>query len=120
MFALSRISREDLEDSVTILPLFRSFCSASMGIPKRLKSVKASLGLLSLACALLSSGCADHNDFSDDSSEHQAHRGGAGGGGEGRFGHGQGGMYDQSNPSSSMFNPANPSGSPSHLPGEQF
>jgi hypothetical protein len=78
--------------------------------------VKTWLSLLSLGCTVFNSACANHNDFSDDSSQHQSHH--AGGGGEGRFGHGQGGMFDQSNRSGSMFNQSNPSGLPSHLPGE--
>jgi hypothetical protein len=76
-----------------------------MTIPNRLKSVKPWLGLLSLGCALFSSACAHHDDSADDSSQQQ-HRHHGGGGG--RYGHGQGGMFDQSNPS----------GSPSPVPGQ--
>ena len=80
-----------------------------MAILNRLKSVKAWLGLLSLGCALFSSSCANDEGSSDDSSQHDRHHGsGGGGGGGGRYGHGQGGMFDQSNPS----------GSPSPVPGQ--
>jgi Spy/CpxP family protein refolding chaperone len=76
-----------------------------MAISNCLKSVKAWLGLLSLCCAFLSSSCADDKGSSGDSSKHHRHHGGGGGG---RYGHGQGGMFDQSNPS----------GSPSTVPGQ--
>jgi Spy/CpxP family protein refolding chaperone len=69
-----------------------------MAISNRLKSVKAWLGLLALVCALFSLSCAN-DDFSDDSSQQHEHHGGGGrqyGGGQ--YGHGQGGMYDQSSP----------------------
>jgi Spy/CpxP family protein refolding chaperone len=68
------------------------------------KSVKAWLGLLSLGGAVFSSACAHDEGSSDDSSQHHRHNGGGGG----RYGHGQGGMFDQSNPS----------GSPSQVPGQ--
>jgi Spy/CpxP family protein refolding chaperone len=74
-----------------------------MAISNRLKSMKTWLGLLGLGCALFSSSCANDEDSSADSSQHHRHHGG----GE-RYGHGQGGMFDQSNPS----------GSPSTVPGE--
>jgi hypothetical protein len=76
-----------------------------MAISNRLKSVKVWLGLLSLGCALFSSSCANDEGSSDDSSQHHRHHGGGGGG---HYGHGQGGMFDQSNPS----------GSPSPVPGQ--
>jgi Spy/CpxP family protein refolding chaperone len=76
-----------------------------MAISNRLKSVKAWLGLLWLGCALFSSACAHDEDSSDDSSQHHQHHHGGGGG---RYGHGQGGMFDRSNPS----------GSSSPVPGE--
>jgi len=76
-----------------------------MAISNHLKSVKAWLGLLWLGCALFSSSCANDEGSSADSSQHHRHHGGGGGG---RYGHGQGGMFDQSNPS----------GSPSGVPGE--
>jgi len=62
------------------------------------------LGLLSLCCSLLSSSCADDRGSSGDPSQHQRHHGGDGG----RYRHGHGGMFDQSNPS----------GSPSTVPGQ--
>ena len=71
-----------------------------MTISNRLKSMKAWLGLLCLGCALFNSACANDND----ASQHHGHHGGGGG----RYGHGQGGMFDQSNPS----------GSPSTVPGQ--
>jgi Spy/CpxP family protein refolding chaperone len=77
-----------------------------MAISNRLKSVKAWLGLLLVGCALFSSSCANDEGSSGDSSQHHRHHGGSGGGG--RYGHGQGGMFDQSNPS----------GSPSSVPGQ--
>jgi Spy/CpxP family protein refolding chaperone len=80
-----------------------------MAISNRLKSLKAWLGLLCLGSALFSSSCANDESSSADSSQHQRHHGGGGGGGGGgRYGHGQGGMFDQSNPS----------GSPSPVPGQ--
>jgi hypothetical protein len=77
-----------------------------MAISNRLKSVKAWVGRLCLGSALFSSSCAHDGDSSDDSSQHHRHHGSGGGGG--RYGHGQGGMFDQSNPS----------GSPSSVPGQ--
>jgi hypothetical protein len=77
-----------------------------MAISNRLKSVKAWLGLICLGSALFSSSCANDEGSSGDSSQHHRHHGGSGGGG--RYGHGQGGMFDQSNPSSS----------PSQVPGQ--
>jgi hypothetical protein len=71
-----------------------------MAILNRLKSMKARLGLLWLGCALFSSSCANDEGSSADSSQHHRHHGGGGGGG--RYGHGQGGMFDQSNPSGSL------------------
>jgi hypothetical protein len=50
--------------------------------------------------ALFSSACANDESSSDNSSQHHRHHGGGGGGG--RYGHGQGGMFDQSNPSGSQ------------------
>ena len=80
-----------------------------MALSNRLKSVKAWLSLLLVGCALFSSACANDDGSSADSSQHQRHHGGGGGGGGGgRYGHGQGGMFDQSNPS----------GSPSPVPGQ--
>jgi Spy/CpxP family protein refolding chaperone len=76
-----------------------------MAISNCFKSVKTWLGLLSVGCALFSSACAN-DDSSDNSSKHHGHHHGGGGGG--RYGHGQGGMFDQSNPS----------GSPSTVPGQ--
>ena len=76
-----------------------------MAISNCLKSVKAWLGQFSLCCPFLSSSCADDGGSSGDSSKHHRHHGGGGGG---RYGHGQGGMFDQSNPS----------GSPSAVPGQ--
>jgi Spy/CpxP family protein refolding chaperone len=73
-----------------------------MTISNRIKSVKAWLGLLWLGCALFSFGCAHDDDSSSDSSQHHRHGGG------GRYGRGQGGMSDQSNPR----------GSQSPVPGE--
>jgi hypothetical protein len=79
-----------------------------MAIANCLKSVKTWLGLLCVGCALFITGCAN-DDSSDNSSQHHGHHhGGGGGGGSGRYGHGQGGMFDQSNPS----------GSPSPVPGQ--
>jgi Spy/CpxP family protein refolding chaperone len=78
-----------------------------MEISNRLKSAKMWLGLFWLGGALLTSACAHHDDSADDSSQQQ-HRHHGGGGGGGRYGHGQGGMFDQSNPSNS----------PSPAPGE--
>ena len=76
-----------------------------MAISNRLKSVKAWLGLLWLGCALFSSSCAnDENSSADSSQQQHRHHGGGGG----RYGHGQGGMFDQSNPS----------GSPTPVPGQ--
>jgi hypothetical protein len=75
-----------------------------MAISNRLKSLKAWLRLLGLGCALFSSACANDEGSSADSSQHHRHHGGGGG----RYGHGQGGMFDQSNPS----------GSQSTVPGE--
>jgi hypothetical protein len=72
----------------------------AMSIRNRLKSVKAWLGLLCLGSALFSSACANDESSSDNSSQHHRHHGGGGGGG--RYGHGQGGMFDQSNPSGSQ------------------
>jgi hypothetical protein len=60
--------------------------------------MKAWLGLLWLGCALVSFGCANDDDSKTDSSQHERHHGGGGGG---RYGHGQGGILDQSNPVSS-------------------
>jgi hypothetical protein len=79
-----------------------------MTISNRLKPAKTWLGLLCLGCALFGSACAHHDDSADDSSQQHRHHGGGGGGGGGRYGHGQGGMFDQSNPS----------GSPSPVPGQ--
>jgi hypothetical protein len=82
-----------------------------MEISNRLKSAKLWLGLFWLGGTLFSSACAHHDDSADDSSsqeQHRHHGGGGSGGGGGRYGHGQGGMFDQSNPSSS----------PSPVPGE--
>jgi hypothetical protein len=81
-----------------------------MEISNRLKSAKMWLGLFWLGCAFFTSACAHHDDSADDSSSQEQHRHhGDGGGGGGRYGHGQGGgMFDQSNPSSS----------PSPVPGE--
>jgi Spy/CpxP family protein refolding chaperone len=76
-----------------------------MAISNRLKSAKVWLGLFWLGCAFFSSACAHHDDSADDSSQQHQHHGGGGGG---RNGHGQGGIFDQSNPS----------GSPSPVPGE--
>jgi len=75
-----------------------------MAISNRLKSMKAWLGLLGLSCALFSSSCANDQDSSADSSQRHRHHGGGGR----RYGHGQGAMFDQSNPS----------GSSSTVPGE--
>jgi hypothetical protein len=69
-----------------------------MTISKSLKSGKAWLGLLWLGCALVSFGCANDDNSASDSSQHQRHHGGGGGG---RYGQGQGGILDQSNPRSS-------------------
>ncbi len=77
-----------------------------MAISKCPKSMKAWLGLLSLGCVLFGSACANDEGSSADSSQHHRHHGGGGGGG--RYGHGQGGMLDQSNSS----------GSPSPVPGQ--
>jgi hypothetical protein len=63
-----------------------------------LKSMKAWLGPLLLGFALVSFGCAQDDDSASDSSQHHSHHGGGGGG---RYGHGQGGILDQSNPGSS-------------------
>jgi hypothetical protein len=78
-----------------------------MTISNRLKSAKVWLGVFWLGGTLFSSACAHHDDSADDSSQQPRHHGGGGGGG-GRYGRGQGGMFDQSNPSSS----------PSPVPGE--
>jgi hypothetical protein len=75
-----------------------------MTISNRLKSIKASLRLLCLGFALFNSACAQDKDAANDSSQHHRHHGGGGG----RYGQGQGGMNDQSNPYSS----------PSPVPGE--
>jgi Spy/CpxP family protein refolding chaperone len=75
-----------------------------MAISNRLESAKAWLGVLLVGCVLFSSSCANDEGSSADSSQHQRHHGGGGG----RYGHGQGGMFDQ----------ANPSGSPSPVPGQ--
>jgi hypothetical protein len=64
----------------------------------RLKSLKTWLGLLWLGCAIFSYGCARDEDSSSDASHHHRHHGGGGGG---RYGHGQEGMFDQSNPRAS-------------------
>jgi len=90
-------------NSVTIFRLVRSFQFRAfivMAISNRLKSVKAWLGVLCLGSALFSSACANDESSSDNSSQHHRHHGGGGGGG--RYGHGQGGMFDQSNPSGSQ------------------
>ncbi len=55
------------------------------------------LGLLGLGGALFSSACANDDSLGDSSQPHRHHSGGGGGGRYG--GHGQGGMFDQSNPS---------------------
>jgi hypothetical protein len=68
-----------------------------MAVLNRLESMKAWLGLLWLGCALFSSSCANDEGSSADSSQYHRHHGGGGG----RYGHGQGGMFDQSNPSGS-------------------
>jgi hypothetical protein len=70
-----------------------------MGIPNCLNSVKTWLGLVCLGCALFGSACAN-DDSTDNSSQHHGHHHGGGGGGGGRYG--QGGMFDQSNPSASQ------------------
>jgi len=92
----SELSGGNVENSVTILQRF-------METSNHLKSVKAWLGLLWLGCALFSSSCANDENSSADFSQHHRHHGGGG-----RYGHGQGGMFDQSNPS----------GSPSTVPGQ--
>jgi hypothetical protein len=79
-----------------------------MAISNRLKSAKAWLGLVCLGFAFFSFSCANDEPSSDDSSQHHRHHGGGGAGGGGHYGHGQGGMFDQSNPS----------GSPSPVPGQ--
>ena len=80
-----------------------------MRISDCLKSVRAWLGLVCLGFALFNSACAQDEDPANNSSQHHGHRGGGGGG---RYGHGQeegqGGRFDQ----------PNPSGSPSPVPGE--
>jgi len=75
-----------------------------MTISNRLKSAKAGVGLLCLGFVLFNSACAHDEESSNDSSQHHRHHGGGGG----RYGQGQGGMIDQSNPYSS----------PSPVPGE--
>jgi Spy/CpxP family protein refolding chaperone len=75
-----------------------------MTISNRPKSVRAWLGLLWLGCALFSSACAHDEDAANDPPQHHGHHGGGGGG---RYGQGQGGMFDQ-----------NFYGSPSPVPGQ--
>jgi hypothetical protein len=55
--------------------------------------VRGWLGLLWLGCALFTSACAHDEDVAKDSSPHHGRHGGGG-----RYGQGQGGMFDQSNP----------------------
>jgi len=82
-------------------PVIRFRAFIVMAISNRLKSVKAWLGVLCLGSALFSSACANDESSLDNSSQHHRHHGGGGGGG--RYGHGQGGMFDQSNRSGSQF-----------------
>ena len=81
-------------------PVIRFRAFIVMAISNRLKSVKAWLGLLCLGSALFTSACANDEGSSDTSSQHHRHHGGGGGGG--RSGHGEGAMFDQSNPSGSQ------------------
>ena len=93
---------------------WREFCNRSsfrpvmdfivMTISNRLKSAKAGLGVLCLGIVLFNFACAHDEESSNDSSQHHRHHGGGGG----RYGQGQGGMIDQSNPY----------GSSSPVPGE--